>query len=187
MRAAAVICLMQIFSQTIQHYIWLWRKVYCGEKLKSVPACLSFQLCIGRWNIFLNQWYKVNDFYVTDAFEIVEHILLSRIIDIDERSTDYDATTPLFWAIKENQCRMVEILLDFGASDVSLNVYGDTAVFTAVYYRQVNILKLLVERGCGCNYQSKYHLWDAKRCHNLRPVVVTRFATGLFYFRFLFW
>ena len=105
----------------------------------------------------------MNDFYVTDAFEIVEHILLSRIIDIDERSTDYDATTPLFWAIKENHCRMVEILLDFGASDVLLNVYGDTAVFTAVYYRQVDVLKLLVERGCGCSYQSKYHLCDAKK------------------------
>ena len=65
----------------------------------------------------------MNGLYVTDAFEIVEHILLSRIIDIDERSTDYDATTPLFWAIKENHCRMVEILLDFGSSDVSLNVY----------------------------------------------------------------
>ena len=91
----------------------------------------------------------------TDAFGIVEHILTSEIIDTDIRSLDYDATTPLFWAIKENRVDMVKILLDFGASDTWLNIYGDTAVFVAVYYSQVSVLKILVEHRCKCDYQSK--------------------------------
>ena len=94
--------------------------------------------------------------FLTDALDIVEHILLSTIIDIDERSTDYDATTPLFWAIKENNYNMVKMLLNFGASDVSLNIYDDTAVFAAVYYRRLDVLRLLVDSGCDCNYQSEY-------------------------------
>ena len=91
----------------------------------------------------------------TGAFGIVEHMLTSEIIDTDVRSLDYDATTPLFWAIKENQCDMVEMLLDFGASETWLNIYGDSAVFVAVYYSQVSVLKILVDHGCRCDYQSK--------------------------------
>lgn len=94
------------------------------------------------------------------AEDITEYLLLSNSVDIDQQSCDYDATRPLWLAIKENHLNMTEMLLLHGASEYALNVYGDTAVYAAVYYERLVILKMLVQHGCNCNYQSEYTICD---------------------------
>ncbi len=72
-------------------------------------------------------------------------------------------------AIQANHCDIVALLLDAGASEFSLNVYNDSAVYAAVYNRQLSVLKLLVSRGCDCNYQSEIAIrilstWNPEPC-----------------------
>ncbi len=92
---------------------------------------------------------------LSGALKIAEHVILSDVIDIDQESSDYDRTRALWWAIKEEQHGCMELLLEHGASQCPLNVYGDSAVYTAAYYQKREALKTLLDHGCTSIPKSK--------------------------------
>lgn len=86
----------------------------------------------------------------SEAFPLVRK-LLDEGAAVDEVFPDKMLTTPLHQSAKNQNCELVELLLNNGASINAPNDFGITPLMLAVSHRQVEICNVLLWRGADAS------------------------------------
>lgn len=74
-------------------------------------------------------------------------------LDKDYASDAAPGHSVLMWAAEAGHIRMVEAVLDAGADIDKLDLYGDPAVSVAAFHGELDVVKLLVERGAKLDFR----------------------------------
>lgn len=90
--------------------------------------------------------------------------LLSQGAKTDDNNVESNRPSPLLRAVERNQVKVVQLLLDHGASPEARNKKGRTALMTAAWKNHWHVLQLLISRGADVNAKD---LKDRNVLHNL--------------------
>lgn len=93
--------------------------------------------------------------FPSGALKVLQEFVSKPADSINSATSEYEATTPLYWAIRFGQNNVVNWLLSNGAFHQPLNVYQDSAVYVAVRYKQYDLLPVLKEHNCDSNISSE--------------------------------
>jgi ankyrin repeat protein len=76
----------------------------------------------------------------------------------DVNCQNYNGETPFHYAIQYSNIEMVELLLKYDADDTIYDKYGYASIhYVVLYSNDINILKLLLDRGADCNSICSYN------------------------------
>jgi len=93
------------------------------------------------------------DTELVDAIRAVDETRVRAALarSVDLTATDPDGTTPLHWAVHENEPGIVKLLLDAGADPQASNRYGVRPIALACTNGNAAIVELLLEAGVDAN------------------------------------
>ena len=99
------------------------------------------------WDLYLLDYAIINN----GSYDCVA-LLISLGADIDR--SNYSGPTPLHYAAKNGDVRVIELLLQY-QPEIRLDEHGGSPLHWAASYNRVDVLEVLVLHGCNVDVVSK--------------------------------